>query len=94
MAKLDEIKEKMKRYLQEKCNLDVASCYAVSKDLTDDFWDEWRNAEEISQESQEDFSEFDLPPKILHPTLNSDIKSMQDNPQNMDMKHIQSISVT
>ena len=96
MAKLDDVKEKIKRFLTEKCNLDVASCYAVTKDLNDDFWDEWRNAEEISQENQEDFSEFDLPAKsapIIAPTFDNTIRQQQEAPKMPDMRHVQDIRV-
>jgi hypothetical protein len=89
MPTIEEIKGKVKRYLQEKCNLNITSCYAVAKDLEDDFWDEWRNGTETELESQEDFSEFDGNILAQHPTIPAQTQVQQPvmpNPHNPDMQ--------
>jgi hypothetical protein len=82
MVNIEEIKVKVKRYLQEKHNLDVPSCYAICKDLTDDYWDEWRNADSEEIVNKEDFSEFEPQPL----TMQSNIAQQQANPVPVDVK--------
>jgi hypothetical protein len=93
MVKIDEIKDKVKSYLQIKHGLDVASCYAVCKDLQQDYWDEWRNAAEIDEQSKEDFSEFETMPHISDGAVVNEIKQAQDNPRPIDTRNINEIKV-
>jgi hypothetical protein len=80
MTRMDEIKDKIKSYLQVKHNLDAPSCYAICKDLSDDYWDEWRNTQEAEEASMEDFSEFETTPHISNPQVVQEIRQQQDNP--------------
>lgn len=82
MVKLEEIKERVKKYLQEKCNLDIPSCYAVTKDMMEDYWDEWRNFGENDEQVIDDFKDFEgitPQPMAYHPTQDATIAQNQAN---------------
>jgi hypothetical protein len=89
MVKVEEVKDRIRQYLQIKNNLDISSCYAICKDLTDEYWDEWRSIDETQEEEKEDFSDFELPVNnlpISSGPVSEAIKEQQANPILPDVK--------
>ena len=58
----DEIKEKIKAFLEKKSGLEKESCYFLTKQLNEDYWDEIQN--EGIEEVEEDFDDFDADAEI------------------------------
>ena len=61
MGKDEEIIEKLRRFLEEKSDLDVQSCYFITKRLNEADWDSIMEGEdeEILDDSQDDFGDLD-----------------------------------
>lgn len=58
----EKIIEKLRRYLEEKEGLDYTSCYFITKELTEEYWDDIKNEgeeDDIPEEEDDEFSDFE-----------------------------------
>ena len=58
MADFEEIKNKVKKYLEEKEQLDSPSCYAITKALNEDYWDEWQGEDDAQPDDTDIDDDF------------------------------------
>ena len=77
MVSREEISEKISRYMEEKHNLDLNSCYWVCKGLVREYEDRILNGDTPEPEAY-NFDDIDMP--IQHPTMNTAIAQQQANP--------------
>jgi len=54
----DEIIEKIRRYMEEKLELEDETCYFITKKLNEGYWEIIQSEEEPDEETQEDEDEF------------------------------------
>ena len=56
-----EIIDKLKKFLEEKCDLEIETCYFITKKVNEQYWDEIQGSgEELDmEEEKEDFSDFE-----------------------------------